>query len=248
MEALTACPKCGHRPPAPLGPMEACPACGVYPHKLRPQAPVPEPTPTPLTKPLPESLDLSSGDWSLPKDESDPLELGLRAALLVLLAIWGVRLALMDLASGEIGSSFMHNINLVIHEAGHVFFRILGEFMGVAGGSLFQVLFPAGIGVAFLVKNRDPYGAAVCLWWTGVSLMDVAPYIYDALHPQLILLGGSTGEDGPHDWIYLFDHLGGLRHAQGWGRFVHLLGLGVMLGAIAWGGWVLWRRYREAKR
>ena len=37
---------------------------------------------------------------------------------------------------------FMHLINTPIHEAGHVFFRILGEFMGIAGGSLFQIIVP----------------------------------------------------------------------------------------------------------
>ncbi|MFN2493443.1 MAG: hypothetical protein ABR501_11240 [Pyrinomonadaceae bacterium] len=34
-------------------------------------------------------------------------------------------------------------VNLLIHEAGHLFFRPLGEFMMIAGGSLFQVIMPA---------------------------------------------------------------------------------------------------------
>ena len=169
-----------------------------------------------------------------------------RAAVLLALAVWGLRLAAYDIATGEIGGSFMHGILLVIHEAGHVFFRILGEFMGIAGGSLFQVLLPLGIGVAFLVKQDDRYGAAVCVWWAGVSLMDLAPYVYDALNPQLILLTGQTGEDGPHDWIYLFDVLGGRKHAHGWGRFVHVVGIVTMLGALAWGVLGLLRRWKAA--
>jgi hypothetical protein len=33
-------------------------------------------------------------------------------------------------------------LNLVIHEAGHVVFRPFGEFLMIAGGSLFQVIVP----------------------------------------------------------------------------------------------------------
>jgi hypothetical protein len=227
--------------------MEACPACGVYPHKLRPPVSAPEIMPPPARPPT-FSVDVTPEQLlaTTRQDGSDDsLTLGARAALLVLLAIWGLRLSLMDISDGEIGSSFMHGILLLIHEAGHVFFRILGEFMGVAGGSLAQVLLPAGIGIAFLVKNRDPYGASVCFWWAGVSLIDLAPYIYDAVQPQLMLLSGTTGEDGFHDWIYLFDHLGGLRHSQGWGRFVRVLGIVTSFAALAWGGWGVWQQWRK---
>ncbi len=34
---------------------------------------------------------------------------------------------------------FLDLVNLPIHETGHLLFRPLGEFMMVAGGSLFQV-------------------------------------------------------------------------------------------------------------
>ena len=34
-------------------------------------------------------------------------------------------------------------VNLVIHEAGHLIFSPFGEFMTIAGGSLFQVIMPA---------------------------------------------------------------------------------------------------------
>ena len=33
-------------------------------------------------------------------------------------------------------------VNLLIHEAGHIVFRPFGEFMMIAGGSLFQVIMP----------------------------------------------------------------------------------------------------------
>jgi len=179
------------------------------------------------------------------KDAGEPAFLAIRAAALFGLAVWSMYLMTRDVTDGEVFQSFMHNILLPIHEAGHVLFMPFGEFLTIAGGSLFQVLLPLLIGVAFLRKNRDPYGAAVCLWWTGMSFIDLAPYIYDALQPQLMLLGGHTGEDGPHDWIYLFETLGGLPHAQAWAGFVRTTGALLTLVALVWAGLVLRHTYQR---
>jgi len=129
----------------------------------------------------------------------------------------------------------MHNILLPIHEAGHVFFMPFGEFMTILGGSLFQVALPLGIGAAFLLHQRDPFGAAICLWWAGASVVDLAPYIWDSLNPQMILLGGHTGAEGPHDWIYLLGRFGALRQAHFWGSFAHHLGVAMMVSGVGWG-------------
>lgn len=165
-----------------------------------------------------------------------------RGIALVLLAIWSWSLFGLDYRNGEFGGSFMHNILLPIHEAGHIFLMPFGEFMTILGGSLFQLALPLGIAIAFVRINHDNFGAAIGLWWTSASLLDLAPYIYDSLKPQLILLGGHTGEDGPHDWIYLLNTVGQLKHAQGWGTTVHVLGGLLMLSALAWAAAVLWRQ------
>lgn len=247
--------------------MEACPACGVYMHKWQQikddaQALAVDSAPTSRrTHPRDEvPLDESQmwGDapeeslWSifrppfnwLQLKNPDSIELSVRALVLVLLAWWGWRIARCDLAEGEMMGNFMHNIVLPIHEAGHVIFIPFGEVLTIAGGSFFQVFFPFAIALAFFLKNRDPFGAAVCLWWTGMSMIDLAPYIYDALHPQLILLGGSTGEDGPHDWIFLFEHFGGLSRSQHYGRAVQVTGMLVGTLALAWGAVVVWLGWR----
>jgi hypothetical protein len=164
-----------------------------------------------------------------------------RAATLALVTVWSLSLAAQDYRGPPTSFSFMHSILLPIHEAGHVFFRPFGEFMMMSGGSLFQWLLPFGIGVAFLVKQRDPFGAAMCLWWSGASLVDLSPYIWDALDPQLILLGGHTGEDGPHDWIYILERLGSLKRAHGWGTAAHHVGVLVMAAGVGWGASWLWR-------
>jgi hypothetical protein len=182
-------------------------------------------------------------------DEEEPapnrLDYYGRAVVLVLAAIWGMRLAAADYRGDEPWGSFMHNILLPIHEAGHVFCMPFGEFITILGGSLFQVALPLAIGLAFLVRQRDAFGAAICLWWAGASLVDLAPYIWDALEPRLIMLGGHTGEDGPHDWIYLLDRLGARGHAHGWGVTAHHFGTLMMIAGIAWGGRWLWRMHRR---
>ena len=77
------------------------------------------------------------------------------------------------------------------------------------------------------------------LWLLGVSLLDVAPYMYDALQPQLTLLNGSVGEAGGHDWIVLVESIGLLAQAQTIGLVVHRLGALVLLLALGWGAWLL---------
>jgi hypothetical protein len=48
---------------------------------------------------------------------------------------------------------------------------------------------------AFLWQTRDPFGAAVAIWWAGEDVIDVAPYINDARDLKLMLLGGRTGAE-----------------------------------------------------
>lgn len=231
MNGIHRCPKCGAAFNPPREVQSECPRCGVWFHKWN--------------APLPKSgtdHDFPYGETDVPRDGkswSVPDFYG-RAAALVLVAIWGVFLASENYTDPD--GNFMHSILLPIHEAGHVFFRLFGEFMMVAGGSLFQLLLPLGIGVAFYVKQRDPFGAAICLWWTGASLVDLSPYIYDALYPKLTLLGGHTGESGgPHDWIYILEKLGWINRAQGLGTFTHHLGVLVMFGSVGWGVSWLWK-------
>ena len=173
----------------------------------------------------------------------DALAFGLRAALLLAFAAWSWVLIRLDLSTGEMGGSFIHRPLLIFHEAGHVIFRILGEWMGVLGGTLGQLLMPLVLAGALLVKNRDTFGGALGLWLFGVSLLDVAPYMYDALDPQLTLLGGGTGQDSFHDWIYLFESMNALARSQATGRAAHMLGALVVLLALAWAAWILRRQY-----
>jgi hypothetical protein len=185
----------------------------------------------------------SVADLLLPEPEPvNPLHWWLRALLLAGFGLWGLRLIALDHRSGEFYGSFIHGPLLVFHEAGHVLFMPFGEWLAVAGGTLMQLLLPAVLMGALLLKNRDAFGAAIGLWLLGVSLLDVAPYVYDALRPQIVLLGGATGDEGGHDWIHLLSSMGLLSHAQAIGTGVHRLGSAVVLLSLAWAGWALWRQ------
>ncbi len=59
-----------------------------------------------------------------------------RWLLLALLGWWTVRFAAHPLGDATFaGASFLHLINLPLHEAGHVFFAPFGDFMTSLGGS-----------------------------------------------------------------------------------------------------------------
>ena len=180
--------------------------------------------------------------------EVDGLALLGRTGMLVLIAWWSIRLISLRIDDGEINSSFLHGPLLVFHEAGHVIFRPFGEFVMTLGGTLGQLLVPAILSGGLLLKNRDPFGSSIGLWFLGVSFLDVAPYIYDALHPKLMLLSGTTGEDGPHDWIYILDVIRLRNHAQSLGTLVHAFGTATIVAALLWGAMVLWRQYDARAR
>lgn len=151
----------------------------------------------------------------------------------VILVLLTWRFAREPLDGGAAGS-FLHLPNLVFHEAGHVLFLPLGRFMSVLGGSLMQLLIPVVCAVAF-VRQENQFAAAVCAWWAGQNLIDLAPYIADARALQLPLLGGATGaEVEGHDWEYLLGRLGWLHLDRALGRAAQVCGLVVMVSSIGW--------------
>ena len=94
-------------------------------------------------------------------------------------------------------------VNLIIHEAGHPIFALFGEFIGIAGGTLLQIIVPTAF-VLYFHFQAKPYSAALTLFWVGQSLANVSVYARDAMVMQLPLLGG---DDSIHDWNYLLNSL-----------------------------------------
>jgi len=172
-----------------------------------------------------------------------------RVLVSVILVIWGLGFIFHSVESNYAGDSFLHNVDLVFHEAGHIIFSPFGRFLQVLGGSLGQLLIPALVMAAFLLKNRDAFGASVGLWWIAQNFMDLAPYINDARDLDLILLGGVTGKDlaEGHDWEYLLGHLNLLTWDHRLAHGAHYLGALLMLTALVWGADMLWRQLQKAK-
>ena len=147
----------------------------------------------------------------------------------------------LTLASGGV-VAFLHGVNLVFHEAGHLIFGFFGQFVGVLGGSLNQVLIPAICVVAFL-RTHQGASAAVAVFWTGQSLADVAVYAADGRAMALPLLA----EGLIHDWNYILGHTGLLQHAEAIGRLMFGAGALLMLGALAFLALDLLRAWGEAR-
>ncbi|WP_339137520.1 MAG: hypothetical protein WGN25_05565 [Candidatus Electrothrix sp. GW3-4] len=172
-----------------------------------------------------------------------------RLLILAILLIWGWKLIFASIASNAAGKSLLHLVNTPFHEAGHIFFRPLGSFLTSLGGTLGQLLMPLICMVVFLLQTRDTFAAAVGLWWLGENFLDIAPYIGDARAGVLPLLGGNTGHSSPygfHDWEFLLTETGLLRYDLTLARLSHGFGSALMLLALAWGGYILWKAYNEA--
>jgi hypothetical protein len=100
-------------------------------------------------------------------------------------------------------SSFIHSVNLVFHEAGHVLFAIFGnQTLTILGGSLNQLLIPLITLITFFYK-RDTAGTGFALFWFFGNFLDVGIYMADARFLKLPLIGGLGME--AHDWRNLFN-------------------------------------------
>lgn len=240
------CPKCGFINAVEL---ESCARCGVVFAKLRHTAQPERPLGVEV------SVETDGGGRSVPAqlllgpDEEVPVAyVGLRALVWVGLAVWGGWLVCSGLASNAAGESVLHLINLPFHEAGHVFLRPFGRFLASLGGTLMQLLVPLLCLAVLLLKTRDAFGAAVCAWWFGENLLDIAPYINDARAGVLPLVGGNFGNSSPygfHDWEYLLTETGLLRFDHTLALLTHIGGGLMMLLALGWGVSVLRHQWQQ---
>jgi hypothetical protein len=131
-------------------------------------------------------------------------------------------------------ASFMHLVHLVFHEAGHALLQWASPLWHSLGGTLGQLAMPLALVLSFAIKERNGFAAAVCCWWLGHSLVDIAPYINDARKMQLTLLGGHTGmEVEGHDWNFILDQLGLLEIDVHLSRRILLAGRIVMAASLA---------------
>lgn len=250
------CPKCGYsRQPADTAPESECPRCGIVfakyaEHLARGMVPPPR-------LPAPERVGTAAGWagrlraalWPQPVagEQGYPFA---KVLILILFSHWGLQFIA---GAGRYEPSFMHAVNLPFHEFGHVLFRPFGQWFMFLGGSLFQVLLPLLLAGVFLFREGKPFGAALCFWWCGQSLTDVAPYIGDARALAMPLIGEWSEEmvdarEFRHDWHNILGAIGLLHWDARLASLAHGLGSLVMLGGVGYGAAWLWYCYRTALR
>jgi hypothetical protein len=114
-------------------------------------------------------------------------------------------------------ANFFSALDFGIHEIGHRLFIPFGEFMTIAGGSIFQLLFPLLWMLGFLQKKWY-FAASMCWCWLGLNLFDVATYAADARARELPLNIGfaifgidptntDAAYDQSHDWYQILTRL-----------------------------------------
>ncbi len=247
------CPKCQHEQ---ADNNAVCAACGLvfakyfkyHPPKLESPAEEPGEAEHDEDDAAPP---ITWRDWLLPEQqEKYGLVVGGRALLYAGMVVYSVLLISAGKDTNYAGETFLHTVNLVFHEAGHVFFGFLGQFIGSLGGTLGQFIMPMICAYTFYVKQGNLFGTIVCCWWFAENFLDIAPYINDARAGILPLVGGNTGQHAPygfHDWEYLLTETGLIRFDTTLAMISHVMGSLLMIATLVWGGVILWRQYKSLR-
>lgn len=235
------CPKCGFKN-SPDKEDESCPQCGlIFDKWLKNKYKLKEAKSTEQDSQYLATLiqDFKQHLLYVPSNFSKP-RFYINLIIYVSFFVWGWSFIVANHYSAELNNSFMHLINLVFHEAGHVIFRLLGDFMAILGGSLLQLVVPVVFLFSF-IKAKDTFAASIMLWWFAQSMMDLVAYIDDAQRQEMWLLGGVQGKDLPgiHDWNNILGQLGLLNYAHFLAVLVSWLAIFIMLLALFWGAVLL---------
>ncbi len=152
----------------------------------------------------------------------------LKAGFAAFMAIYGI-LCVKNLPE----SSMLDGVNMVAHEAGHLLFGWLGQFIGVIGGTLGQLLVPVSFTVYFYLR-RELFSTAAALFWVGQNFFSISVYIKDAQALDLPLVSVGGGEDTIHDWHYILSRIGLLTWDHALGNVALSLGVLIAAAAVVW--------------
>lgn len=125
---------------------------------------------------------------------------------------------------------FLDGVNLLFHEAGHVFLGFFGDTLQFLGGTFGQLFFPIACGLHFL-QSRKFFEAWLMGIWLSESLMNTARYLGDAQAQALPLVGGHI-----HDWNWLLGRWGLLEFCEPIAAALHLLASLLAVGCVL-GAW-----------
>ncbi len=164
-----------------------------------------------------------------------------RGALVAWLVAYG--LFLWYAAWDTEGFLAIDHVNLVFHEAGHMFFTWFGHTIMMLGGTLGELLVPLGVGIYFALRGETA-GVAFAAFWCSENLLYIATYMADARVMELPLVG--VGDTVEHDWNFLFSHWGVLIHDREIAGVTRTLGWCGMVAAMAWLAWMHFRTGNRA--
>jgi hypothetical protein len=130
-------------------------------------------------------------------------------------------------------------IDLFIHEAGHLVFRIFGRLLYFMGGSLFQIIIPAAAVIVFGKNNLRTL--PFTLYWMGQSTVNVSIYIGDAPYQQLRLISRHL----LHDWHWIFQRLDMMEDAETVASLVNIFGILLCTAGLGIGLWFVFKDIRK---
>ncbi|MGZ4823796.1 MAG: hypothetical protein ACXVZT_04195 [Terriglobales bacterium] len=136
---------------------------------------------------------------------------------------------------------FLDSGNAVVHEGGHALFGHFGSFLGVAGGTILQLLVPLLLALAFLVR-RQAVGYALFLLIVFENLLYVAKYMSDARVRALMYIaigvGSFSGDEmqdpSMHDWYNLFSRFGVLQYDTRIAAVVFKIAWAGIIATVLW--------------
>ena len=163
-----------------------------------------------------------------------------RRALIAWLVFYGLFLLYALHARG--GFLLIDQVNLIVHEGGHLLFGWLGSTLGLWGGTLLELLVPFALATYFAFQRHTP-GAAFAAFFFFENFLYIGTYMADARSQGLPLVTVGDGEGGGHDWFNIFSSLGLLEYDRTLGGSVRILGWLGMLGTV---GWLIVRARRSA--
>jgi hypothetical protein len=137
---------------------------------------------------------------------------------------------------------FIDNVNLPIHEGGHLIFGIFGwEELMVWGGTIMQLLAPFLLAAGFAYR-REISGTAFCAFMFFENFLNVATYMADAREQDLPLVTTGPADYVEHDWNHILSHLGLLRYDT---LFASWLRAAAYIGMLATISWLLWQWWAQ---
>jgi hypothetical protein len=136
------------------------------------------------------------------------------------------------------GFLFPDFVNLMIHEAGHLFFSWGGYTLMLLGGTLGELLVPLLCSLYFYFHGQT-YGFTFSVFWFFENFLYIGTYIQDARANALPLVNSEIG-----DWTILFGQWHLLPYDLKIGQVVRTLG---WLGMAATLALLAYRIYRDSR-